>query len=83
MSQWQEHFGLPPGFERHTVIDATTGRVVLDRAPAAEFDRWYDHHAFWHEPRAIEEVLQDLRSAYLGRHDLDADETRRHYLIND
>ncbi len=83
MIHWQEHHGKPPGFERHTVIDATTGRVVLERVTEAEFDRWYDQHAFWRKPRAVEEVSPDLRVAYEARHDLVEDGTRLHYLVND
>lgn len=83
MAHWQEHHGKPPGFGRHTVIDATTGRVVLERATEGEFGRWYDHHDAWREPRAIEEVAPELRTAYLNRADLAADETRLHFLIND
>jgi hypothetical protein len=82
MTHWQEHHGKPPGFERHTVINATTGGVVLERVSEIEFDRWYDHHAFWREPRGIEEVSPELRPAYLNRDDLAADETRVHYLVN-
>ena len=61
----------------HTVIDATTGRVVLENATAGEFDRWYDHHCFWREPRAIEEVAPQLRAAYKAADD------RTHYLLAD
>lgn len=61
----------------HTVIDATTGKVVLADATDAQYGRWYDHHCFWREPRTIEEVKPELREAYST-----ADEFT-HYLIND
>jgi hypothetical protein len=84
MIHWQEHHGKPPGRERHTVVDAQTGKMVLERATEAEFDRWYDApHAFWRKPRAVEEVAPELRAVYLARHDLAEGETRLHYLVNE
>ena len=82
MPHWQEHYGKPPGFETHRVIDAVSGRVVLDGATEHEFDRWYEHHAFWREPRAIEEVAPELRDAYRNRADRSDDGAQLHYLIN-
>jgi hypothetical protein len=60
---WQERDGCAPGFDTHTVIDATTGRVMLEGATEREFDRWYDHHCFWRQARFPEEINPELRNA--------------------
>lgn len=55
---------LHPQWAAHVVIDAQTGAFLLSGATAAQFDRWYDSHSNWRQPRAIEEVRPDLRPAY-------------------
>lgn len=75
--------GFPRGEEHkvrdhcHVVIDAATGAIVLGHATEAEFDRWYDHHAFWRKPRDLSEVKPELRAEF------QAATPSMHYLIND
>lgn len=63
--------------EFHQVINATTGRVILEGATTAHLDRWYDHHCFHREPRAIEEVKPELRDAYKNR------DAYTHFVVED
>jgi hypothetical protein len=75
--------GFPPGEEHkagdrcHAVINAATGEIVLGHATGVEFDRWYDHHAFWRQPRDLTEVKPELRAAYQRA------ASSTHYLVND
>lgn len=58
---------LPFPRSRFDVVDARTGRVLLARVTIGEFDRWYDHHAFWHAVRSVEDVAPDLRERFAQR----------------
>ena len=62
---------------QHTVINGATGATLLAGATAAQYDRWYDHHAHYRAPRSIEEVRPDLRADFTT-----ADE-HTHYLVED
>lgn len=53
--------------ERHTVIRADDGRVVLQQATEGEFDHWYAAHSFMREVDSIEHVNPQFRGAYLER----------------
>lgn len=61
----------------HTVIDATSGAVLLQGATTAQFDRWYDHHCFYRQPRCDAEVRPDLRDAWARA------DRYTHFLIED
>ncbi|MDE2254585.1 MAG: hypothetical protein KGL42_10030 [Betaproteobacteria bacterium] len=55
------------GEDRHTVIRADDGQVVLRQATEGEFDRWYAAHSFMREAEGIEQVNPQFRGAYLER----------------
>jgi hypothetical protein len=63
------HVQAVEGFEeeRHTVIRADDGRVVLQQATEREFDRWYDAHSFMREVDDETQVNPEFRGAYLER----------------
>ncbi len=55
------------GDERHTVIRADDGRVVLQHATEGEFDRWYAAHSFMRQVDDETQVNPQFRGAYLAR----------------
>lgn len=67
-------------FGKHRVIDARTGRVLVEGCSAAQIDCWFDHFgADWHRPRDVVEVKPELRPDYLRA---TAAPTRHvHYLV--
>ena len=68
---------LHPRWAAHVVIHAQTGAILLSGATEAQFDRWYDSHAFYRAPRDIAEVRPDLRPAYPQA------DSCTHYLVED
>lgn len=68
---------LHPAWAAHVVIDAQTGAFLLSGATEAQFDRWYDGHCQWREPRDVAEVHPDLRPAYAQA------DSCTHYLVED
>lgn len=68
----------------HAVIDATTGKEVAAPMTDAQFDRWYDHHCFWRQPRSLEEVNPELREVLVAPDFVshDAGGILTHYLVN-
>ena len=58
----------------HTVINAQSGRTLLDGATEAQFDRWYDAHPYYRQPRGLEEINPAL-------HYVERDDESVHYLV--
>lgn len=63
------------GRGRHTVIDVESGEILLAGATTSEFDRWYDHHDDYRQPRDETEIPPELREAYRLR------APHTHYLV--
>lgn len=63
----------------NTVYNAKTGVVLFEDISDSEFDRWYDHHAFWRRARDASEVHPDLQAAFLANRN----STSVHFLIED
>ena len=61
----------------HLVIDARTGRRLLEGATDAQFDRWYDHHSHWRQARGPEDASPEVRAM---KFDV---ETVVHFLVED
>lgn len=68
---------LQPRWAAHVVIDAQTGAFLLSGATQAQFDRWYDGHAYYRAPRDAVEVRPDLRQAFAQA------DSCTHYLVQD
>lgn len=64
--------------DKQTVINASSGKAILENVSHAQFDRWYDHHSDYRKVRSIEEVHPDFRERYARR-----DDTKEVFLIQD
>lgn len=65
--------------KRHTVIDAKTGQILLDRVKTSEFKRCIQ--ANWSKPESEDDVAPELRSAFRDSKDSVVREARGEFRL--